>query len=64
VQIAPTVAGGPYPYLGPRQRPVQLQLHVRCLDGLAAPGEPFVQAVEASDIARVLAGAGQCRIEV
>ena len=42
---------------------VEEQLNLPCLDGLAALDQTLVQAMQAPDIARVLASTAQCGVQ-
>src|SRR5512144_3260690 len=61
--LLPAIAGGVDRYLGAGEGAVELALHVRHLHGLAAAGQALVEAVEAPDVLRVLASAGQFAVE-
>mgnify|MGYP003629764071 FL=1 len=50
------IAGRPHRHLGARGGLVELSLDMRDFNGFTAPGQTFVETVEAPDIVRVLAG--------
>ena len=59
-----TEARGPDRHLGAGKRLVELQLDQRGLHRLAPVGQALVQAMQAPDVARVLAGAGERRVSM
>ena len=46
-------------HIRPRDGPIQLAFDMRRLDGLAAPGQAFMQTVQAPDIVGMLTGPRQ-----